>query len=296
MVEPSPKERIEELLAGEILDNLSPEETEEWKQLVAENPELVKQSDRLRSVIELMPYGLPSMEPPSQLRSTILDAVSDNNKQNTTQARSSRWRWSPVVATVAAILALVLGIDNYRLRQNLNLVRVQLSEHHSPFRDNSSRKMAIAKDVILANHWDGISELVGDHTGSLSRSRGPADVKLSTPEKVAEHFQEQITLPSPLPQFVRKGSELLGGSLCQLGNSKGIRFSYQLSTGETISFYQLSRHKQSLFPHSGLGYLYITQPQEPNIVIWEDEKFIYAIVATLPFDKLQQLTSNIKVI
>ncbi len=178
----------------------------------------------------------------------------------------------------------------------MSLIRVQLSEHHSPFRDNSSRKMAIAKDVILANHWDGISELVGDHTGSLSRSRGPADVKLSTPEKVAEHFQEQITLPSPLPQLVRKGSELLGGSLCQLGNSKGIRFSYQLSTGETISFYQLSRHKQSLFPHSGLGYLYITQPQEPNIVIWEDEKFIYAIVATLPFDKLQQLTSNIKVI
>ena len=293
MVEPSPAERIEELLAGDALDNLSSEEAEEWKQLVAENPELVKQSDRLRSVIELMPYGLSSVEPPSQLRSAILDAVTDNSKQNTIQPRSWRWRGSPIVATIAALLALILGIDNYRLRQNLNLVRVQLSEHHSPFRDNSSRKMAIAKDVILANHWDGISELVRDHTGSLSRSRGPADVKLSTPEKLAEHFQEQITLPSPLPQLVRKGSELLGGSLCQLGNTKGVRFSYQLSTGETISFYQLSRQKKSLFPHSGLGYLYITQPQEPNIVIWEDEKFIYAIVATLPFDRLQQLTSNI---
>ncbi len=291
MVDPSYAKRIQELLAGYALDNLSSDEAEEWKQLVAENPELIEEGDRLRSVLELMPYGLSPAEPSPHLRSNVLDAINDD----TTQPKLWNWR-SPIVAAISALLAVFLGIDNYRLRHNLSVASVRVSQQEFAFTDNSSRKMAIAKDVILANHWNGISDLVGDHIGSLKRDRGPADVKLTRPEKIAKDFQEQITLPKQLPQFVGEGSQLLGGSLCELGKSKGIRFSYQLSSGQTISFYQLSRQKQSLFPHSGQGNLYITQPQQPNIVMWEDGKFIYAIVADLPLDRLQQLASNVKII
>jgi len=47
-------ERLEELIAGYVLGNLSPEEAEELRRLVAEHPAEVH---RLQEVLELMPYA-----------------------------------------------------------------------------------------------------------------------------------------------------------------------------------------------------------------------------------------------
>ncbi|MGK7878058.1 MAG: hypothetical protein AB4426_33555 [Xenococcaceae cyanobacterium] len=294
MAEPSQPERIQELIAGYVLGNLSPEEAEEFQQLLTDNPELARESDRLQSVLELMPYALTQIAPPQQLRSAILENATNNDNQNVHRIKPFRLRWGSVVGTLAALLAIALGLDNYRLRHNLITVQAQLSQQQSTFTDNTSGKMAITSEVILANNWDGLSELVEDHIRSVTRSSGPVDVQLTEPTQLAKRFQPQVTLPSPLPQFVQEGSKLLGGSLCELDKTKGVRFTYEIGSGQTISFYQLPRPEKPSFPHSGSGHLYISQPQEPGIVFWEDERFLYAIVARMTPEQLKELASQIR--
>ncbi|MBW4638469.1 MAG: anti-sigma factor [Gloeocapsa sp. UFS-A4-WI-NPMV-4B04] len=115
---PSP-EHLEELIAGYVLGNLCSEEAEEFKHLLAEKPELIQQVNQLQEVLGLLPYALPEIRPPQHLRLAIVEAV--NDPVNPKLARKQFvLPWSKIVASVAAIFTLALGIDSYRLRQELS--------------------------------------------------------------------------------------------------------------------------------------------------------------------------------
>lgn len=119
MTEPFPPEQLEELMAGYALDNLSPEETQRLEQLLAENPQLATEVNRLEEVLALLPYALPEVEPPLHLRSTLLQAAVVQTNHRHPLRQLSLLPWSKIAGSIAALLALVLGLDNYRLRQTL---------------------------------------------------------------------------------------------------------------------------------------------------------------------------------
>ena len=125
MSRPLLPERLEELIAGYVLGNLSPEEAEELKQLLTEHPELSTEVHRLQEVLELMPYALPEVAPPHHLRSAILEAT-DSIKGVSTSVRS-RLPWSKIAGSIAALLVLALGLDNYRIRQHLSTMQAQVA-------------------------------------------------------------------------------------------------------------------------------------------------------------------------
>ncbi|MBV8887305.1 MAG: anti-sigma factor [Chroococcidiopsidaceae cyanobacterium CP_BM_RX_35] len=120
-------ERLEELMAGYVLSNLSPEEAEELRQILAAHPELNTEVYHLQEVLELLPYALPEVALPSHLRSALLEAVNAPVKQQPTPKRIS-WFWSKTAISFAALLVLVLGLDNYRLRQQVNFVQAQAAK------------------------------------------------------------------------------------------------------------------------------------------------------------------------
>jgi len=124
MTGPLSPEQLEELMAGYVLGDLSPEEAEEFGRLLAENPQLATEVSRLQETMELLPYALPEAEPPPQLRSAILDAVQAETTPKPVQQRS-RLPWSKIAGSIAALLALALGLDNYRLRQELKIAQTQ---------------------------------------------------------------------------------------------------------------------------------------------------------------------------
>jgi anti-sigma-K factor RskA len=119
-----PPEHQEELMVGYVLGDLSPEEAEEFRQLLVNNPQLVQEVDRLQEVLDLLPYALPEIEPPPQLRSAILDAAAADINREPVRKRP-RLPWSKILGSVAAVLALALGLDNYRLRQELKIAQTQ---------------------------------------------------------------------------------------------------------------------------------------------------------------------------
>ncbi|MDF0553490.1 anti-sigma factor [Kamptonema sp. UHCC 0994] len=139
MTEPLFPEPLEDLMAGYVLGNLSSEEAEELRRVLKENPELATEVASLQEVLEVMPYALPDIAVPPHLYSTIIEAASTTsvalpNKIVTANPTSVLWeklkqfplRWSPVIGSVAALLALAVGLDNYQLRQQITTLDAQI--------------------------------------------------------------------------------------------------------------------------------------------------------------------------
>lgn len=124
MTGPLSREHLEELMTGYVLGSLSPEEAEELGRLLAENPQLATEVNLWQEALELLPYTLPEVEPPPQIHTAILNAVQGETNRNPVR-KWSRLPWSKIAGSVAALLALALGLDNYRLRQELKTAQSQ---------------------------------------------------------------------------------------------------------------------------------------------------------------------------
>jgi len=120
------------------------------------------------------------------------------------------------------------------------------------------------------------------------------DFPSSDPTRIVEHFREKFPFSLQGPVLIHEGARLLGGSFCQLGQTKGIRFTYEVGNGQIVSFYQLERSEGTPFPRPGSGRLYVGPPQGPGLVLWGDERFLYALAAELPPEDLQRLASHMR--
>jgi hypothetical protein len=81
----------------------------------------------LQEVLELMPYALPEVNPPQHLRSAILEAADVSIKRNSTSQRSPL-AWSKIAGSIAALVVLALGLDNYRIRGQLSTMQAQVAQ------------------------------------------------------------------------------------------------------------------------------------------------------------------------
>ncbi len=126
-------EHLQLLIAGYVLGDLDPDEAAEFEQLLQEHPTIADEVTQLQAALELS-YGLPDLDPPSHLRSAILNAQVDQIQPiRQTEAidiapapdraiktlRRSPVFWSRALNLAAAALIVVLGVNNYRLRQTL---------------------------------------------------------------------------------------------------------------------------------------------------------------------------------
>lgn len=147
---PTP-EHLEELIAGYVLGDLCSEEAEEFIKLLTENPEVIQEVNQLQEVLGLIPYALPEVAPPQHLRSAIVEAV--HTPVNSSPTRKSTPAWSKIVGSVAAIFALTLGLDNYRLHQELSNTKDVITVMQRPethlFSVKGKDKVATASGSIL---------------------------------------------------------------------------------------------------------------------------------------------------
>lgn len=121
MTEPLTSETIATLAAGYVIGDLDRAEVEAFEQLLAENPALVAEVHRLQDTLDQVAYGLNSVAPPPHLQTAILDAATTTLQPS--QRKRSRLPWRTVMGSVAALLILGLGVDNYRLRQDARLAQ-----------------------------------------------------------------------------------------------------------------------------------------------------------------------------
>lgn len=133
--EPNPTD----LVAGYILDNLSPEETDRLNQALNETPALHAEIASFGETFSLLPYAIPTATPAAHLKSKILSAATQSIRQpiathpkpsNVFPINSKRrqWQqWIPVISTgIAAIATAALGLNQLQLsRQSQQTVALQ---------------------------------------------------------------------------------------------------------------------------------------------------------------------------
>jgi anti-sigma factor RsiW len=138
-----------------------------------------------------------------------------------------------------------------------------------------------------------MQELVIDHLRAATKPEGPVEVPAHDPAAIVAWFHDKISTPSSVPVLALADAKLIGGSFCQFSQTKGIRFTYALRKGQTISLYQLERSEVLTTPSSAPRRMLTTQVQGLGIVLWGEARLLYALVADLPIGDLQRLASHV---
>ncbi|MBM4259106.1 MAG: hypothetical protein FJ147_24805 [Deltaproteobacteria bacterium] len=182
---------LEEMMTRYVLGDLREGEAKEFAQLVATNPDLGAEVVRLRQVLHLLPYAAATA-PPVHLRFRVLRAAQTGKPHRATRV-DSRVNWSRMVGSIAAALAIFFGWDNYRLRQELQLISEVNTLLQQP-------------NVVLSFSLSG--------TGTLSQSVG--SVKLDLDMKKAAVVIRDLP-PLPTQQVYRLWARLVGGEAVPCG-------------------------------------------------------------------------------
>lgn len=149
MIRFSSPEYLKELAAGYVTGDLDPEEAEEFKRLLVENPELAQEVKDLQEVMGEVLCGFNEVTPPQHLRSAILKAT-DIPSHSTPVLKLSSVSWRKIVGSVAALLVLVLGVDNYRLRQD-----IKVAKNVTTLLQSSETRLFSLKGAKIANTASG---------------------------------------------------------------------------------------------------------------------------------------------
>lgn len=256
----TPEQR--ELVAGYVLGDLEPEELERFQVLLHDHPGVEAEVLNLQEALGMMPYGLASPEVPAVLKSNILGAATRPTKK---QQHNIRWGWW--VSGLAAAVAIALGIQNWQLRHQLTQQQPALSD-------------------TASYNWQDFAEVLADHRKSLTRHQGPADLATQNIAEVRSAYAQQMALPTELPQLQQ--AQLLGGSFCdELSQTKGLRLSYQIPSGATVSFYQLLQSDH--LPAVNESGEVLQNAEGLNVIVWGTQDYLYLLVGDAPLLEMQQL-------
>lgn len=147
----------QELLAGFVMGDLTPEEVAEINRILETQPELQAEIDRLQFTLSLLPLALPQTAPSSALKENILQSLAPiENKP----IKSWRWLWG--MGAVMAVLVTGWAFDTYHLRQKIAGLENQFASiaQNSPQNPpkNSQAQMFMLKSMDRNdNAWGVIS-------------------------------------------------------------------------------------------------------------------------------------------
>lgn len=193
-----------DLVAGYILDDLSPEEAARLNQALAESPQLYEEIESFQEAFSLLPYDMPILEPSARLKDKILSAASqpitgaslesshDNVVPLANPSHRSWKRWIPAISTsIAAIAVIALGINQVllgrqfqqtaALQQQLEATNTELKRLKSELQANQA---TIAR---LSEPNTQVFSLVG-------ATSNPKNGRLATARLFAKPGDDTVTL------------------------------------------------------------------------------------------------------
>jgi anti-sigma-K factor RskA len=131
---PQQNEPWDELLAGYILGDLTPEEAVEVKQYLEAHPERLSEVRSLQATLSLLPLALPETSVSPAVATELLQAAEQIilAKAPKREIPSPRKAWKHRLLLMGSILGAVLTIgfayDSYHLRKELSIAHVKLRQ------------------------------------------------------------------------------------------------------------------------------------------------------------------------
>jgi anti-sigma-K factor RskA len=137
------EDRYDEMI-GYCLGELSREQSRQLERRIAEDTTLAAEVVRIRRTLGLLPYAAIT-EPPPGLRSRVLAAAAAGHIES-----RRRLPWGALAALAATVALAVVGLDDYRVRRELMLMREVTRAFQEP-------------NVVLSFSLHGMGASAGAH-------------------------------------------------------------------------------------------------------------------------------------
>jgi hypothetical protein len=146
------------LAAGYVFGDLDTLETREFESALSTNPDLWAEVFALQLAFNKVPQGLPQVAPPPGLKAKIIESFSASSTTSslavhlpqqtvteTVPTPSKKFGWGKVVAGIGLLIGGLLSLDNFNLRQELQLAqRVNQQELASVLSQPKSRLLSLS--------------------------------------------------------------------------------------------------------------------------------------------------------
>ena len=176
-----------DLLAGYALDNLSQEEQETLKKILAARPELKAEVLAYQETLALVPYALEPQPLPAGLEGAIVASaqtlqttsrhpVASPQARPRQRHRSSRWYAAALAAT---ILIAIVGSDNYRLRQQQATLQRQLANAQTEQQDLQA-KLSQAEQELNAPDFEPVIDILRQPNALVYSLKGTEEAEASS--------------------------------------------------------------------------------------------------------------------
>ena len=294
--------KLQELAAGYVLGNLDPEELQEFQELSAKYPAQEQLVLEMQDLMNELPFSLAPQSPPNVVRDRLFAEVTEPDLSQT-QSISRRHSKQPFFIAVLTLLLGLFGGYSLMLRQNLQIAQQQLDVQTEelaqlkaliPAAQEATLQIKTSPKLLEAN-WNGISLVLEDHLRAKKKGASAVEIQAEDHPELFQKLQENnFSLPQPTPSLALKDLAFLGGSICKFDKTMGVRIMYENTSRQPISFYQLKRATTPDFPLAISEQLLIQNSQGPNLMIWGNETYLFAIVADLTSSQLEELSANLE--
>jgi Anti-sigma-K factor rskA len=200
-----------DLVAGYVLDDLSPEEEARLNQALTATPGLHQEIAAFGEALALIPYGMPIGAPSAGLKAKILSAASESISSptgaptgapigatrpapaNVVPMGARRWqRWIPAISTgIAAIAVAALGFNQVQLsRQSEQTAALQ-----QQMAATTAELAKLRRDLDASRGTIAVLTQPGAQTYALTGAKSnPQNGQLATAKLVAKPGDRAVTL------------------------------------------------------------------------------------------------------
>ena len=295
--------KLQELAAGYVLGNLDPEELQEFQKLSAQFPQQEILVAEMQELMGQLPFSLTPEPVPHSLGDRIFNEAAKDLKAETKATGLLHRKSVLIFATVCTLLLAVGSAYTWNLRQELRIAEDKIREQNAtlarlqallPESQESTLQIKTSPKLLQAN-WNGISQVLEDHLRAEQKGASAVEIQAKSPPELFQLLQKSdFSLPQPTPSLSLKNLEFLGGSICKFDKTQGVRVMYETQSQQPISFYQLKRAATPDFPLAISEQLLIQNSKGPNLMIWGNDNFLFAIVADLSSNQLEALAANLE--
>ncbi|TVP61952.1 MAG: anti-sigma factor [Nodularia sp. (in: Bacteria)] len=180
-------EYMKNLAAGFVVDDLTPEEMAEFRLLLDQHPELIAEVEDLQEVLRQVVDGFTEVEAPANLLPKILEQATEVKRNSPGVATRTSQRWIKMAGSIAALFVVVLGVDNYRLRQNLGVVTA----------DNQRLRQDFTQAQVVKNLLQNSQTRLFTFQGVKSTDNSSGSVIINPEQQKAVMVFQNLSAPPP---------------------------------------------------------------------------------------------------
>jgi Anti-sigma-K factor rskA len=202
MTRPTDNSNPTDLVAGYVLDDLSPEEAVRLNQALTETPALHGEIAAFGEALALLPYDMPLQAPSPGLKAKILSAATQSIAATHTtpssnvvpiSSRRRTWqRWIPAISTgIAAVALAALGLNQVQFNQQSQ----QTIALQQQLETTNTELANLRRDLKASQNTIAILTQPGSQTYALAgKTANPQNGQLATAQLVAKPGDRTVTI------------------------------------------------------------------------------------------------------